>query len=115
MYVGFSGCVLFAWVFREARRREALLWPLAIRIDVLAGGVLAAAGRAGFGTHQAMSSRYQTISMPFWIGVVLFFAVLLVSELDLRTVNAEKRRAVRSRLAPILVYRLAACSPPRRW
>jgi hypothetical protein len=80
MCAGFAGLALFVWVCAEAmRRRDELAWPLALQIAVVAGALLTAAGRAGFGTPQAMSSRYQTISMPFWVAGTLFLSMLVSS------------------------------------
>jgi hypothetical protein len=82
------------WVALEARRRKSLAWPLGLQVAVLTGSFLTAAGRAGFGMSQAMSSRYQTISMPFWVGVVLFFVVLLASKEPRRYTSAHLGRGL---------------------
>jgi len=100
LIAGLAGLTLCLWlivvVVKRPLLRPLLLWPLGLMLQVIAAGALTAIGRAGFGVVQAMASRYQTISMPFWIGAVLFLAVLL-------HIGREKRFGL-SRVVPVFQY-----------
>jgi hypothetical protein len=104
MAAGWAGLALFVAVVVAAIGRPSLrphlMWPLALGLYVLGNGVLTSAGRAGFGTRQALSSRYETISMPLWIGLVLFLTVVLGVE--------RGKRPVRARAWPTLIYLMIA-------
>lgn len=80
LLLGFIGTVLFLIIFIciILRKRDLLLdlspWLGAMLYSVISA-VVSAVGRAGFGYEQALASRYVTISIIFWIGLVylLFF------------------------------------------
>jgi len=60
---------------RALRNDPAYLVPVLIALQALATASVSALGRAYMGVEQAMSSRYTTLSLPFWCAI-LFLATL---------------------------------------
>lgn len=44
--------------------------------------ILCGIGRTGFGSNQALSSRYCTMAAPFWISLIAVLAILLLHRID---------------------------------
>jgi hypothetical protein len=88
LFMGTAGLVLFATVVpilfaRSDAWRHTLgyLFPwLLLSAYVLGVAAITTYGRAHFGVWQAQSSRYVTLSYPFWLSL-LVLATLLVDEL----------------------------------
>jgi hypothetical protein len=99
LHAGLAGLGLFAWLvivaLDRAPLRPVLLWPLGLGLYAIAAGLLTTVGRTGFGTQQALASRYQTVSMPLWVGLVLFLGVL---------VRVERETPVRPRGLPLFLH-----------
>jgi hypothetical protein len=58
--------VTLAWRLRARWREPAIMYPLLAGLLVLAVAAISALGRAGFGSNQALASRYGTISVHLW-------------------------------------------------
>ena len=75
---GAAGLTVFvtmsAWELRAAAAGRPRFGFVLIGIYAMLGGVMAATGRVGMGTDQAMSSRYVTMSAPFWIALLVLIA-----------------------------------------
>jgi hypothetical protein len=72
-----TGAVAFAvftWLVGRnwsARTDPAFIFPVAIGLNTLADAAMTSLGRTGFGTNQALASRYTTIAEPLWIAILL--------------------------------------------
>ena len=65
----------------RARWREpVILFPLLVGLLVLGVAAISALGRAGFGTNQALASRYGTISVHLWCAAAVLAVEWLRSE-----------------------------------
>jgi uncharacterized membrane protein YhaH (DUF805 family) len=51
------------------RAKPVYLFACLMGLNALADAVMTGLGRAGFGTDQAMSSRYLTIGLPLWLAI----------------------------------------------
>jgi hypothetical protein len=87
--------------------RAALPW-LAIAGFALCNGVMAATSRAGFGTEQALSSRYVIFSVQLPISLVALAAILLadVRRRDRTPAPAWADRAVAGLVAALLIVQV---------
>lgn len=61
--------VLLAARWRD-RRRPAFIFACAVGLNALAGAGMTGLGRVGYGTDQAMASRYGTIAAPLWLALL---------------------------------------------
>src|SRR5262249_13729683 len=73
--------LIFVWLLRrnwQARRDAGFIFPCVIGLNAIADAAMTSLGRTGFGTNQALSSRYTTIAEPLWIAIVLLVVLDLV-------------------------------------
>lgn len=81
--VGAAGLVAFAGLgalgLRHPQTRAAALLPVMMGLWVAGCAVLTALGRAPYGQEQALASRYITMSMPFWVGLVMLLVLAPVA------------------------------------
>lgn len=86
-----------SWVLIRVRQmRLRLLVPyLALSAFSIGSGLLMGIGRSGLGSKQALTSRYATIGMPFWISlVILLYLVASSSSSRLKESGGIVSRAV---------------------
>jgi hypothetical protein len=74
---GFLGLVAWwgaaFWLARRSWPNIQLLLPyVGLGLYSQAGAAMVAVSRLQFGTHQAIASRYVTLSYPFWVSLVVF-------------------------------------------
>jgi hypothetical protein len=79
--LGWAGAVTFAWtVWRllgtGAVSFRTLLPYLAVSLYSLGSALGTGVGRLGFGSGQAMASRYCTMVTPFWVSLLVLLALL---------------------------------------
>jgi hypothetical protein len=70
---GVVGLMLFGWLLwhaREAYRSPVYIFPCIVGLNAIAAAVMTGLGRAGFGSDQAMASRYGTIAAPLWLAIL---------------------------------------------
>ncbi|MBI3551439.1 MAG: hypothetical protein HY077_02875 [Elusimicrobia bacterium] len=65
--LGLSGLAGFVVLWRRERPPEAAAWAA----YAVGGAAMAAVGRSGEGLHQALSTRYITMAVPLWLGLLL--------------------------------------------
>ncbi len=75
-FAGFVGVILLFVVFRRLRMNSGnvLLICFALSSYVVLSAILSMIGRSGMGTANALSLRYITISMWFWISLAICYA-----------------------------------------
>jgi hypothetical protein len=84
--IGAVGIAAFA-VLAVRRWRDPLAAPwIALGCVSLLGAVITAAGRVGFGTDQALSSRYVTLSVGVWVGLAALLAQARYAPFPLRRI-----------------------------
>jgi len=66
--LGATAVVTVTLWWAHAGLRAALLPWTFLELFALAGAVVTAVGRVGFGVEQALESRYVTLATPFWLG-----------------------------------------------
>jgi hypothetical protein len=59
------------------RRRTAFLFPATLGLYAMTSAAITGLGRAGFGSDQAMASRYTTLSAPLWVALLWLGALSL--------------------------------------
>jgi hypothetical protein len=67
-------------VKRERVSLGVLLPFIGIALYSICNALITAVGRVGFGSEQALSERYVTISYPLWISLVVFLLMLASSD-----------------------------------
>jgi len=105
---GFGAVLLLAWATRSlvwrnqlvAVQSDALRPYLAFASYSILSALMTGIGRAGFGSEQAMESRYVTLTVPLWISLVVFL-ILLARQHAARPKSA---RVARWALALVLVF-----------
>jgi hypothetical protein len=78
---GAAALLVFVWLLRrnwQTRHDAAFIFPCVIGLNAIADAAMTALGRTGFGTNQALASRYTTIAEPLWIAIVLLVVLELV-------------------------------------
>jgi hypothetical protein len=79
--IGITGLfMILAWRLRARWREPAILFPLLAGLLVIGVAAISALGRAGFGTNQALASRYGTISVHLWCAAAVLAVEWLRSE-----------------------------------
>jgi hypothetical protein len=71
---------LVVWSWRSGRRaalQKRLLPWLALVLYSLLGAAMLAFGRVGFGPAYALTSRYTSIALTFWIGLIAMSGIVL--------------------------------------
>ena len=71
--------LVWAWwsLIRRDRKQGIALRPyLALAAFSILSGLMTGIGRAGFGSEQAMESRYCTMTVPLWVSLVVFLVLL---------------------------------------
>lgn len=95
--LGWAVCAL---IWKNPKQEEALRPYLGMVAYPILSALMTGVGRAGFGSEQAMESRYCTLTVPLWVSLIVFLILLA------RT-NASHRKAARLAqwaLALILVF-----------
>ena len=86
--VGCIGALAFVLTaLRRLRYPESAPW-IALGLFGLAGALITAVGRAGFGIDQALASRYVTLSTTLWVGLVGLVMQVRYGEFPLRRLGA---------------------------
>ena len=98
--IALLGWAVFALIWKNPKQEEALRPYLGMVAYSILSALMTGVGRAGFGSEQAMESRYCTLTVPLWVSLIVFLILLS------RT-NASHRKAARVAqwgLALILVF-----------
>jgi hypothetical protein len=79
---GAGALVTIGWVWgvvlvRKIASVRALLPYAAMSSYSLGTAILSGVGRVGFGSNQALASRYCTLAAPFWISLIVMLGILL--------------------------------------
>lgn len=76
--VGLGGAAVTIWYLLRRRNQPIATFCTALLLFVTGSGLLTALGRLSFGTNQALSSRYETLVLLFWLalGVALLTFVV---------------------------------------
>lgn len=102
---GVAAMALLGWavralVWKNKNQEDALRPYLALSAYSILSALMTGIGRAGFGSEQAMESRYCTLTVPLWISLVVFLIVLTRAESSKR----KFARLAQWALAVILVF-----------
>jgi hypothetical protein len=78
---GLVALAILAWaawslIWRAKAQARALHPYLAFCAFSILSALLTGIGRAGFGSEQAMESRYCTMTVPFWVSLMVFLVLL---------------------------------------
>jgi hypothetical protein len=78
---GYGGAAAFVWAGWRARRiglvnGYELLPYLGLSLYSVGGALMTGIGRVGFGRDQALSSRYCTMTVPFWVSLIVLLFIL---------------------------------------
>lgn len=104
--VGLLGSIGFwcmIWLLVRRRYRFQVLTPyVGLSLYSIGSALITGIARVGFGSAQAMTSRYMTISSPFWFSnIVLLYSI--ASSNDLRTKSHRKNALQRYALFSIII------------
>jgi hypothetical protein len=126
---GLAGVTAFAWALWHLVRTttvtfRTLLPYLAMSLYSLGSALGTGVGRLGFGSDQALASRYCTMVTPFWVSLLVFLVLVghdtgLVSAMARESARAPRARRRRSIARCLLwgfvaVLALGSCSAVAR-
>ena len=82
---GLAAVSLWVWaswrIWRGSAANLKVFAPyFAMSAYSLGSALMTAVGRSGFGATQSISSRYCTLTIPFWVPLVIFLAVIFQAE-----------------------------------
>ncbi len=113
-WAGAVGTVLFFFTslflfFKKKAKRELSAGFVALGLFSIGNGLVTTVGRAGFHVEQALTSRYVTISYPFWIAVIVLTTMVLKnleSRAPIKFFDAELSEIFRKFLCVVIFYLL---------
>jgi len=90
---GLAALVAFGWAVGMLLRRRiadvrTLLPYIGMSLYSLVSALMTGVGRLGFGSNEALSSRYGTMMVPFWVALVVFLFLLRNGAAQTATANA---------------------------
>jgi hypothetical protein len=99
---GLAGVAAFAWALwsllcTTAIKLRSLLPYLAMSLYSLGSALGTGLGRLGFGSDQALSSRYSTVVTPFWVSLLVFLMLLAGDTTSPAARDSKAARLVRRR------------------
>lgn len=100
----FCVAVVAEWRRADAGRQMLAAWVLLAAV-VIVVAMITAVARMGFGVHQALSTRYMTVSTPFWIALLVVVTMAVV--------RASHRGTVSPRAISVVVAGLVLLACPR--
>lgn len=113
---GFAGVLLWGWLGYRSLAHGVLaragLLPWLLGLTAIFTAVLIGLGRAGFGFHQALESRYVTASLWLWASLVLGLGTLRASGPGDRPDSTSSFRLARAGIVAVVVACLLGFSWP---
>ncbi len=104
LYIGVFGVLIFFIFFvfilkNKIQRAETLFW-ISIAFYSLGSAFISGIGRSGFGSIQALSPRYASFSILFWITIF----VLIYKTIDLLNLNASMVNTIFITISLIMTF-----------